>query len=143
MVVDPGELGDELLLLHADFVVGLGHDVLDALGVRRATVMPLIRENVEIGTNLMTDELASYTTATKEGYRHKTVRHSAGEYVRGDAYTNTIEGFWSQLKRSIDGTHHSVSPKHLQTYLDERTWIWNLRTSEIHPFQLLLSEVSA
>lgn len=111
--------------------------------VRRVTVMPLIRENVEIGTNLMTDELASYATATKEGYKHATVRHSAGEYARGDVTTNTIEGFWSQLKRSIDGTHHSVSPKHLQTYLDERAWIWNRRTSELHPFHLLLSEVSA
>lgn len=60
-------------------------------------------------------------------YTHTTVSHSKLEYVRGDAYTNTIEGFWSHLKRSIDGTHHAVSPKYLQLYMDEFAFRYNFR----------------
>lgn len=52
-------------------------------------------------------------------YTHGTVRHAAGQYADGPIHTNTIEGFWSQFKRSVHGTYHKVSPKHLQTYLDE------------------------
>ena len=53
------------------------------------------------------------------GFIHERVKHSAGQYVRGAVHTQTIDGFWSQFKRSLNGTYHSVSPKHLQTYLDE------------------------
>jgi hypothetical protein len=77
------------------------------------------------------------------GYKHKTVDHGRKEYVRGKVHTNTIEGFWSQLKRSIDGTYHSVSPKHLQAYVDEFAWRYNLRSSSLPLFPLLLSQVGA
>lgn len=107
------------------------------------TVMPLIRANVKIGTRLMTDKFPSYHKAKQMGYKHQTVDHGAKEYVRGTAHTNTIEGFWSQLKRSIDGTHHSVSPKHLQKYVDEFAWKYNLRASETPLFPILLSRVGA
>jgi hypothetical protein len=53
---------------------------------------------------------------------HEIVNHHAGEYVRGDAHTNTIEGVWSLLKRQIVGTHHWVSRKHLQQYVSEMAW---------------------
>jgi len=109
--------------------------------VRAKTVMPLIRENVKIGSTVMTDEMASYKRSKEHGYNHHTVRHSAGEYVRGNVYTNSIEGFWGQLKRSVDGTYHAVSPAHLQEYVDEHVFRWNHRNSPVHLFHLLLSEV--
>ena len=66
----------------------------------------------------MTDEFTTYRK-TRKGYTHRTVNHSSGKYVRGTVHTNTIEGFWSQLKRSISGTYHAVSPKYLQSYVNE------------------------
>jgi transposase-like protein len=58
---------------------------------------------------------------------HEVVNHHAGEYVRGDAHTNTIESVWALLKRQIVGTHHWVSPKHLQQYVSEMAWRMNRR----------------
>ena len=62
------------------------------------------------------------------------------EYVRGKVHTNSIEGFWSQLKRSLDGTHHAVSPKFLQQYVDEFVWRYNHRGETLFP--LLIAEVA-
>jgi transposase-like protein len=59
--------------------------------------------------------------------QHKMINHHAGEYVRGDAHTNTIESVWALLKRQIVGTHHWVSPKHLQQYVSEMAWRLNRR----------------
>src|SRR5581483_9244875 len=59
--------------------------------------------------------------------KHQTVNHSAGEYVRGDIYTNTVESAFSLLKRGIVGSWHKVSVKHLPAYLDEMTWRFNNR----------------
>ena len=58
---------------------------------------------------------------------HQTVNHSAGEYVRGDVYTNTVESVFSLLKRSLIGTFHSVSRHHLPRYLDELSYRWDTR----------------
>jgi transposase-like protein len=112
-----------------------------ALAVKvRATgarvLLPLIEGNVVQGTNIHSDELRAYKTLGRRGYSHTTVNHSKLEYVRGTAYTNTIEGFWSQLKRSIDGTYHAVSPKYLQSYVDEFTFRYNHRLQPIFPVLL-------
>lgn len=61
------------------------------------------------------------------GYDHQTVNHTAKEYVRGDCHTNGLEGVWSQIKRSIRGTHVHVSAKHLAKYLGEFEFRYNLR----------------
>jgi transposase len=82
---------------------------------------------VDRSASLYSDELAVYRYAPKFGYRHRKVNHGKKEYVRGDIHTNTIEGFWSQLKRSIVGTHHSVSRKHLQKYVNEFSFRYNHR----------------
>ena len=63
----------------------------------------------------------------KEFARHDTINHSAGEYVRGDAHTNTIEGYFSIFKRGIIGTYHHVSPQHLKRYLGEFDFRYNER----------------
>ena len=57
--------------------------------------------------------------------------------MSGDVHTNTIEGFWSLVKRGISGTHHSVSAKHLQGYLNEYVWRYNFR-EESGPAQFLM-----
>jgi transposase-like protein len=83
------------------------------------TIGALLQEHVESHAALMTDSSPVYTTPGKEFASHETVNHSEGEYVRGDAHSNTVEGFFSQLKRSIDGTYHHVSERHLDRYLAE------------------------
>jgi len=88
-------------------------------GVNTVNVMKHIRANVEQAANVVTDEFNIYNPVELFGFKHHTVNHGALEYVRGPMHTNCIEGFWSQLKRSIDGTHHHVSPKHLQKYVNE------------------------
>lgn len=92
-----------------------------------------IKRNVSEGTHVHTDEYGSYHRIKQLGYSHTTVNHSTLEYVRGAAHTNTIEGFWSQLKRSLDGTYHAVSPKHLQQYVDEFVYRYNHRSASVFP----------
>lgn len=78
-----------------------------------------IDKNVNpITSRLMSDESNRYVKTLK-GYDRQSVNHHLLEYVRGEVHTNTIEGFWSQLKRSMDGTYHAVSKKYLQSYVDE------------------------
>lgn len=86
---------------------------------RSSVVMPLLLMMSARGSMLSTDESGIYNKAESMGYMHETVKHSASEYVRGAVHTQTIDGFWSQFKRSVNGTYHAVSPRHLQTYLDE------------------------
>ena len=105
---------------------------------KACTVEPFICQNVEKGSQLMTDEYASYRRISLHGYKHQTVNHGSKQYVVGDVHTNTIEGFWSQLKRSINGTYHAVSPKYLQNYVDEFAFRYNLRHADEHLFHHLV-----
>ena len=109
--------------------------------VKSSTILPMINENVKKGTRLMTDEFKSYRRARFYGFKHETVEHGIKEYVRGNNHTNTIEGFWSQLKRSIKGTYHHVSRKHLQSYVDEFAFRYNRRKSETPMFSHLLNQL--
>ncbi len=95
---------------------------------KRGTLQAEIRVNVETGTELMTDELASYTGLDKE-YVHQFVNH-AEAYVRGNVHTNGMENFWSLLKRMLKGTYVSVEPFHLFRYLDEEAFRYNERKHE-------------
>ncbi|OGJ64214.1 hypothetical protein A3C37_04860 [Candidatus Peribacteria bacterium RIFCSPHIGHO2_02_FULL_53_20] len=107
------------------------------------TLLESVRDNVARGSNLMTDEWKAYkTVAILEDHNHSTVTHSKNQWRHGNTHTNTIEGFWSQLKRSIDGTYHVVSPKYLSSYLSEFQFRYNHgRTSDEHLFSFLLSRV--
>ena len=62
-----------------------------------------------------------------ENYAHSIVKHNENEFVSGNIYTNTIEGFWSHFKKMVFGIYHSVSKKHLQRYIDEEVFRWNTR----------------
>ena len=76
---------------------------------------------------IYTDEFPSYNGIEDHNTRHETVNHSIGEYVRGDVHTNSIENVWGLFKRSIVGTFHHMSVKHLHGYLDELAWRFNNR----------------
>jgi transposase-like protein len=84
-------------------------------------------EHVLPDAMVYTDEAPAYQRLPKRGYAHKRVHHSHRVYVSGDVHTNTIEGFWSLMKRGIDGVYHAVSAKHLQMYVDEYAFRYNHR----------------
>jgi transposase-like protein len=83
------------------------------------TLAPILRTQVSRKSNLMTDTAGGYVGVGKEFARHEMVDHGAEEYVRGDAHTNTVEGYFSILKRGITGVYHHVSEAHLKRYLAE------------------------
>jgi transposase-like protein len=97
--------------------------------VSGATLAPILRQQLKQETTLMTDEAGQYRNVGKEFAAHETVNHGIGEYVRGGAHTNTIEGYFSILKRGIVGTYHHVSPQHLKRYLAEFDFRYNERMS--------------
>ena len=84
-----------------------------------------------------------YRGLTRMGYTHKRVRHLAKVYVDGNVHTNTVEGFWSLLKRGISGVYHAVSAKHLQLYVDEYAFRYNHRNDPRPMFKTLASRISS
>ncbi len=91
------------------------------------TLSAAIKQHVAKGVTVMTDELPAYERIVGQYGRHLTVKHSAGEYARGNAYTNTVESFFALLKRGIMGSYHHVSRKHLSRYCDEFAFRWSHR----------------
>jgi transposase-like protein len=110
---------------------------------KSATVLPIVAERVLPATMVYTDDFPIYDGLTKMGYEHSRIQHSAKVYVSGDVHTQTIEGFWSLLKRGIGGVYHSVSAKYLQTYCDEYAFRYNRRMDNQPMFTSLLSELVA
>ena len=113
--------------------------------VKGSTLLGNIRERVLPATMIFTDELKAYEGITHmpgKGYKHRRIKHSAGVYVRGNVHTNTIEGFWSLIKRGIGGVYHQVSQKHLQSYLDEYSFRYNRRDQGNLIFTSILKRVS-
>lgn len=97
--------------------------------VSGATLKPILLSQVASDANLMTDEAKVYISIGKEFASHNVVCHSKGEYVRGNAYTNTIESFFSRLKRGLIGTYHHVGAQHLSRYVTEFDFRYNTRKS--------------
>ena len=118
-----------------------GGDVMTKVvsNVRKKTLQPIIKANVEAGSTVHTDELKSYTGLNKAGYGHETVNHGAGEYVDGECHVNGMEGYWARLKLSIRGTHVHVSRKHLEKYVKEFEFRYNLRKTPELMFDRLLA----
>ena len=85
-----------------------------------------IRNNVEEGSRLLTDEAFMYRSGLDE-YQHAAVYHSKMEWVRNDVHTNNVENFWSVMKRGVHGIYHQISYKHLQRYCDEYSYRYNSR----------------
>ena len=98
--------------------------------IKRKTLHGFINRTVtDEAEAIYTDELKSYVGIGDADTRHKTVRHSAEEWVVGDVHTNGIEGVWGLFKRSIIGTFHKMSAKHLDRYLEELEWRHNNRSN--------------
>lgn len=99
-----------------------------ATGTDRQTLHAIIHKHLKPDVpNIYTDEWPAYKGIGDHDTLHETVNHRAEEWVRGDAHTQTVESVWSLLKRSIVGSYHKVSVKHLDAYLDELDWRFNNR----------------
>jgi hypothetical protein len=107
-------VGETELLLFLLNVIAKAIPGKDWHSVNRA-----MRGNVKEGSTIYTDDSPVFKSLPNLGYAHESVNHKAKEWVRSDVHTNSIEAFWSNVKRSIKGTHVWVSKKHLQTYLCE------------------------
>lgn len=92
-----------------------------------ATLSRAVTANVNPDSIIFTDDWGSYKPLARHYIGHKVVNHSAGEYVRGDAYTNTIEGAFGNMKTGMRGVYKKVSPAYLQNYLDEYAWRHNAK----------------
>jgi transposase len=110
--------------------------------VKRHTIVPFINKKVSRNAVLYTDEFPTYDTMARMGYRHKRIDHHSEVYVNGNIHTNSIEGFWSLVKRGISGVYHSVSPQYLQLYLNEYSFRYNHRKAEAPMFKIFLSRIS-
>lgn len=97
-------------------------------------LLPQIYSKVKTKTSIYSDDYRAYKKLSWFGYEHASVNHSRWQWADGDVCTNTIEGYWSHLKRSIRGTHCWVSKKHLQLYLDEHSFRYNHRNEVIFPY---------
>lgn len=118
--------------VHMDPVFGMvNNGIVKAIPVPyadQATLMPIIEHYVEKGATLVTDGHGAYGTA-KKNYQHEIINHTENEYARHLFNTNSIEGFWSLLKRGIIGIYHQVSPKHLGAYCNEFAYRYNTNKS--------------
>jgi transposase-like protein len=101
-----------------------------------------IREAVEAGAAIFSDELKSYE-GLDDDYKHAVINHAI-EYVNGNTHTNTIENFWSLLKRGLHGTYVSVEPFHLFRYIDEQAFRYNYRKEfdDSDRFSMLVSQIA-
>ncbi len=110
--------------------------------VKRHTLVPFMAHNVNRdNTTLFTDEFPSYDHMARVGYKHLRIEHHLKVYARGNVHTNTIEGFWSLVKRGINGVYHSVSPDYLQSYINEYSFRYNHRDDESPMFQTFLNQI--
>jgi transposase len=112
--------------------------------VKASTLFPIIEEKILPNTTVYSDEYSTYDQLHKLAncYNHKRIKHAQKIYVMGDVHTQTIEGFWSLIKRGIGGVYHSVSRKYLQSYLDEYSFRYNRRQSGNLIFPAMLARVS-
>jgi transposase-like protein len=95
---------------------------------QKTTLQPIVREHVEQGASLYTDEMGGYKGLDKE-YIHGIIDHAV-KYVNGRVHTNGLENFWSLLKRGLSGTYVAVEPFHLFRYLDEQVFRYSNRSTK-------------
>ncbi len=111
--------------------------------VKKTTLHRMAKEYVLPKSTIFTDDYVSYDGLELQGYAHKRIRHSQKVYVVGNVHTNTIEGFWSTLKRGLGGVYHNVSAKYLQDYLNEYSFRYNRRNQGNMLFKRILEQVSS
>lgn len=96
-----------------------------------------ILNNVEVGSQLYSDDHAAYSDLDGLFFKHETVSHSTGEYVRGEASINSIESVWAVMKRGVHGIYHHTSQKHLGRYVDEFAFRLNEGNVKVHTLRRL------
>jgi len=106
-------------------------------------VMGIVQEHILPKSTVFTDEFLIYDRLGARVKEHRRINHSSKVYVMGDVHTNTIEGFWSLVKRGIGGVYHQVSQKYLQSYLDEYSFRYNRRDYGNLIFTEILKRVSS
>lgn len=111
------ERGGEVRSIHVD-------------DIKAKTVVPILKANITREARVMTDEAGQYVHLSKEFAEHGVVRHGAGEYVRGDIHTNTLEGYFSIFKRGMKGVYQHCAQKHLHRYLAEFDFRYNNRIAK-------------
>lgn len=94
--------------------------------VKGETLKPILKEQINEKTHVMTDEAGQYVKLNKD-FKHDHVNHKMGEYSRGKIHTNTVEGYFSILKRGVIGTYHHLSSHHLHRYVNEFDFRYNSR----------------
>jgi transposase len=109
----------------------------------RGTLHGEIVEHILPGSTVFTDDWSPYIGIDGHGYRHRRIRHSEKIYVSGAVHTQTIEGFFSNLKRGVAGTYHSVSSRWLPSYLNEYAWRYNERHNPRAMFRSLVDRAAA
>lgn len=118
-----------------------GGDVITKIVPNRMghTVRQAVRETINPGARVFTDEGTPYNALNNLGYKQERVNHQKEEWARGEVHTNTIEGFWSQFQSCVRGTYVHVSRKWLHLYLDEFEFRYNLRKFPHAMFDVLLT----
>lgn len=101
--------------------------VIDSLSA--SAIVPILRENISTEARIMTDEAKQYRRLGAEFFGHSVVMHTAGEYVRGEVHTNTIEGFFSIFKRGMKGVYQHCGKKHLHRYVAEFDFRYSNRSA--------------
>jgi len=110
--------------------------------VNQAGIQTMIRQNVEKGSTINTDELAAYQGIANSGYLHKTVNHGAKEYVRNTVTTNSVESVFAVMRRGLHGVYHHASAKHINRYVNEFTFRLSAGSVERHTMERIDSLVS-
>jgi hypothetical protein len=114
------------------------HALVERGGQVRATHVPdvsartlkaTLAKHADRKSDLHTDDSLANLSIGRDFADHQTVAHTLGEYVRGEAHTQTVESFFAILKRGVTGSFHSISEQHLQRYVDEFAFRWNSRSS--------------
>lgn len=101
------------------------------------TALPFLRDNVEKGSKVFTDGSRAYHRVSLD-FDHKYVTHAWRQFSKAGVNVNTIEGFFGQLKRSVNGTYHGISDKYVQLYLNEFVYRYNHRDQAICPLLLVM-----
>lgn len=114
---------------------------MEVMTDKTKTFKDRVRKNVAKTSIVVTDSHAGYKGLNIEYVKHEILNHIQDEYKRGEFHTNSIEGAWSQLKRTIKGTHIHVSVKHLQKYVDEVAFRLMNKDNQDTMFEIILSHV--
>ena len=100
--------------------------------VKRETLLKEILSGIERKSSIYTDSYSGYDSLKVRDFVHQTVNHLE-EFVRGEVHTQSIENFWSLLKRGLNGTYVAVEPYHLDRYVAEQVFRYNLRATQDNP----------